>query len=63
MSEKIPLGDILDALFFSSGFTTWFEAHYTCKCDKRRALFNYIKLKGPAWLAQWIREHMKPREV
>jgi hypothetical protein len=56
--KEIGLGDLLDALFHSSGFQDWFKANYTCKCDKRRALYNYIKVMGPEWLSNWIQQNV-----
>ena len=61
IENEIGLGSLVAAITNSTGFKQWWEAKHgnkaCARCKWRQAVLDYIKFKGPIWLAKWVREH------
>lgn len=56
----IPLGDALAAITSTTGFKKWWDAKHNGECvpcQERQATANYLKFRGPQWLAKWVKDN------
>lgn len=61
VENEIGLGSLVAAIMSTTGFKQWWEAKHgnkaCAKCKWRQAVLDYIKFKGPLWLAKWVKEN------
>ena len=53
--NMVGVGDLVDYITTRSGFKKWWNWMHRgdcLPCQKRKATLNYIKIKGPQWVAE-----------